>query len=164
MAKGLSLRGKCNRKVGNRWWRGRAEERIEKREESSVCFSLSTLGYFLCSTLSLFISHPSVRGVGGGPCLERPHTHLAFRKLALAALVVIMNRESNTYCSCVQCVLWDVVWIHIHQWQRQRSLRRPVQRRLRVHVWTHSKHIDDDHWDRITTYDHVVLGVCTQMS
>jgi len=49
---------------------------------------VSTQRYFLCSTPSLFISHPSVRGVGGRACRQRPHTRLAFRKLALAALLV----------------------------------------------------------------------------
>lgn len=37
----------------------------KEREEDSVCFSVSTRRYFLCSTLSLFISHPSVGRVGG---------------------------------------------------------------------------------------------------
>lgn len=73
--------------------RGRAEERKGKREEDSVCFSVSTHRYFLRSTLSLFISHRGVRGVGGRACLERPHTRLAFRKLALAGPVGIMNGE-----------------------------------------------------------------------
>lgn len=54
--------------------RREAERRKRKREEDSVCFSVSTHRDFLCSTLSLFISHPSVRGVGGRACLERPHT------------------------------------------------------------------------------------------
>lgn len=58
-----------------------------------MCLSVSTHRYFLCSTLSLFISHQSVRGVGGRACLERPHTRLAFRVLALAVLVGVMNGE-----------------------------------------------------------------------
>lgn len=66
-------------RVAERWGEdggGWEEERKGKREEHCVCvcFSVSTRRYFLCSALSFFISHPSVRGVGGRPCLERPHT------------------------------------------------------------------------------------------
>lgn len=68
--------------------RQREGKEREKGGRQYVCFSMSTHRYFLRSTLSLFISHPSVRGVGGRACLERPHTRSAFRKLALAVLVV----------------------------------------------------------------------------
>ncbi len=81
------------------------EERKEKKEEDSVCFRVSTHRYFLRSTLSLCISHPSVRGVGGRACLERPHTRLAFRKPALAVLVGIMNGEV-THTAVVYNMCW----------------------------------------------------------
>lgn len=88
MVKCLSLREMDSRKVGSRWQRDGGEERKGKREEKRV---------FQCQHVdissALFISHPSVRGVGGRPCLERPHTCLAFRKLCLEMLVGIINGE-----------------------------------------------------------------------
>ena len=100
------------RRMVERWGADGGKTGRRKREEDSVCFSVSTHRYFLRSTLSLFISQPSVRGVGGRACLERPHTRLAFRKLALAVLVGIMNGEVYA-TSSVQNLLCQVMQIHI---------------------------------------------------
>lgn len=88
------------RSVAERWGanggeteRDQGEERKGKREEDSVCFSVSTHRYILCYVLSLHIS-PKCQGSGRqGLSAGRDHTCLAVRKPALAVLVGIENSE-----------------------------------------------------------------------